>query len=70
MSQTLTKEKLSEKIQSQLNLSSSEAKNYLELLLEQVKLELEKGKDVKISGFGKWSVRIKKEKTGQKPSYR
>lgn len=67
MSQTLTKEKLSEKIQAQLNLSSSEAKNYLELLLEQVKLELEKGKDVKISGFGKWSVRVKKKRPGRNP---
>lgn len=67
MNQTLTKEKLAEKIQSQLNLSSSEAKNYLELLLEQVKLELEKGRDVKISGFGKWSVRTKKKRPGRNP---
>ena len=67
MSQTLTKEKLSEKVQSQLNVSSSDAKNYLELLLEQIKLELEKGKDVKISGFGKWSVRVKKKRPGRNP---
>lgn len=67
MSQTLTKEKLSEKIQSQLNFSSTDARDYLELLLEQIKLELENGKDVKVSGFGKWSVRIKKKRPGRNP---
>jgi len=67
MSHTLTKEKLSEKVQVQLGFSSKEAKDYVELLLEQVKLELEAGKEVKISGFGKWAVRSKKKRPGRNP---
>lgn len=67
MSQTLTKEKLSEKVQVQLGFSSKEAKDYVELLLEQIKLELEAGREVKISGFGKWAVRSKKKRPGRNP---
>ena len=64
---TLTKEKIAEQMQTKLGINTKEGKDYLELILEQVKSELENGKDVKISGFGKWSVRSKQARPGRNP---
>ena len=64
---TLTKEKICEQVQSKLGFSAKEAKELLEMLLEQIKADLEGGLDVKISGFGKWSVKDKKPRPGRNP---
>jgi integration host factor subunit alpha len=36
-------------------------------LFDIIKGELEKGNDVMISGFGKWSVKAKRERNGRNP---
>jgi len=64
---TLTKERIAEIFQQKLGLSAKESKDNLELILEQVKSELENGNDVKISGFGKWTVKSKQSRPGRNP---
>jgi integration host factor subunit alpha len=39
----------------------------LESVFEIIKDELDKGKAVKISGFGKWTVKSKKKRNGRNP---
>ena len=58
---TLTKDVLIEMIRDKVGYPVKEAKEILEMILEEVKLKLEEGKDVKISGFGKWAVREKEQ---------
>ena len=64
---TLTKDILSEEIREKIGLSAQTSKQVLELILEAIKSELERGKDVKISGFGKWTVRDKRDRAGRNP---
>ena len=37
------------------------------MLLEEMKSELENGSAVKVSGFGKWSVKAKRSRPGRNP---
>lgn len=64
---TLTKDALVEKLNKQTGLPPKSAKQLLELLLELMKSKLEKGEDVKISNFGRWSVREKNSRRGRNP---
>ena len=64
---TLTKEKVAEIFHKRLGMSAKDGKEALEIILEQLKAELEKTKDVKISGFGKWSVKMKNTRPGRNP---
>ena len=64
---TLTKDVLVELIRDKVGYPVKEAKDILEIILEEVKLRLEDGKDVKISGFGKWTVKEKRSRPGRNP---
>ena len=64
---TLTKDSLSENLHIRIGLSTKEARSIIEMLLEEVKMKLETGEDVKISNFGKWSVRKKRSRPGRNP---
>ena len=64
---TLTKERICEQIQRKLGFSPKEAKELLEMLLEEMKSELEGGNAVKVSGFGKWAVKDKRARPGRNP---
>lgn len=64
---TLTKDDLVRRIYEQVGLSRVQSKNAVELVLEIIKSALEKGEDVLISGFGKFSVRHKRERRGRNP---
>lgn len=64
---TLTKDLLVEMIREKVGYPVKEAKEILEIILEEVKLRLEDGKDVKISGFGKWTVKEKRSRPGRNP---
>ena len=44
-----------------------ESQEFVKLVLEEIKQELEKGNNVKISGFGKFSIVQKKERIGRNP---
>jgi integration host factor subunit alpha len=63
----LTKEKLCDEIHKKLGISGKNAKQSLEVVLEEVKSELATGKTVKITGFGKWSCKEKKARPGRNP---
>ena len=58
---------LVELIKSKLGSHTKTSREALEVLLEEIKVRLEKGEDVKISGFGKWMVREKKSRPGRNP---
>jgi integration host factor subunit alpha len=64
---TLTKDAIIESIRDRLDLSVKDSKNILEILLEEVKTQLEAGETVKVSGFGKWFVKDKKARPGRNP---
>lgn len=64
---TLTKDLLVEMIRDKVGYPVKEAKDILEIILEEIKLRLEDGKDVKISGFGKWNVKEKRARPGRNP---
>jgi integration host factor subunit alpha len=65
---TITKSDLIEAISAQFNLSSTEAKEQLETLLETMKSTLASGEDVMISGFGKFQVNDKATRKGRNPA--
>ncbi len=64
----LTKTKITEKIQQELNLSRTTSYNIMETFLEIIKQTLENGEDVMISGFGKFCVNEKKARKGRNPA--
>ena len=64
---TITKDILIELIRDKMNCSVKEAKEILEILLEEIKSNLGRSQDVKISGFGKWSIRQKNARPGRNP---
>lgn len=64
---TITKNKLVESICRKSELPKQESISAVESLLEIIKRTLESGEDVKISGFGKFCVKDKKERKGRNP---
>ncbi len=64
---TLTKIELIDEIIMKTGLSRKEASDGLETFLEMIKETLEKGEEVTLSGFGKWSVRDKRPRRGRNP---
>lgn len=64
---TLTKERIVEQIHKKSGMPVKEAKDYLETILEEIKGRLEAGEHVKMSGFGKWSVKSKRARPGRNP---
>jgi integration host factor subunit alpha len=64
---TLTKNVIIDDIILSTGLSKKEAFEAIETLLDIIKLQLEKGDDVSISGFGKWNVRKKNPRRGRNP---
>jgi len=63
----LTKIEMVKMLCDQLNISKKECTDLVESFLEIIKAELEKSNTVKISGFGNWVVRSKKERPGRNP---
>lgn len=64
---TLTKNDIVEQMIIKHGLGKKEASDGIEIFLEVIKETLEKGEDVSLSGFGKWSVREKKARRGRNP---
>jgi integration host factor subunit alpha len=65
---TLTKAKIIDVIHTRLGYPKNRSAELLEMLLEIVKSNLEKGEDVLISGFGKFCVKDKEERRGRNPA--
>ena len=64
----LTKAQIVESIQNQIGFTQKGSSEIVETLLEIIKNTLESGEDVLISGFGKFSVKEKKERKGRNPA--
>lgn len=64
---TLTRAHLSEAIYREIGLSLSESGDMLDVLLDEVGKALERGENVKISSFGTFSIRKKKQRVGRNP---
>jgi integration host factor subunit alpha len=64
---TLTKAIIAETISKKMSYTSNESLEMVDSLLEIMKQTLEGGEDVLISGFGKFSVKEKRERKGRNP---
>ncbi len=64
---SLTKDKLIGRLQAQVGLDKQDSRQLLERLLGIIKDTLIQGEDLLISGFGKFSVRQKRERRGRNP---
>jgi integration host factor subunit alpha len=63
----LTKATIAETLFDELGLNKREAKELVEQFFEEVRLALENGYQVKLSGFGNFDLRDKKERPGRNP---
>ncbi len=63
----LTKAALAERLFEELGLNKREAKEIVEVFFEEIRLALESNEQVKLSGFGNFDLRIKKERPGRNP---
>ncbi len=64
---TLTRADLAEALNRKLGLSRSESLTMVESILDHMSNALEKGDNVKISGFGTFLLRDKAERIGRNP---
>tara|TARA_B100000401_G_scaffold179809_1_gene120805 strand:+ start:672 stop:968 length:297 start_codon:yes stop_codon:yes gene_type:complete len=64
---TITKNSLVNLLHDEVGLNKREAKEFIEIFFEVIKLELENGNDVKISGFGNFNLRDKAARPGRNP---
>lgn len=63
----LTKAELAEELFKQLGLNKREAKEFVDLFFEEVRMSLEGGRSVKLSGFGNFELRDKNRRPGRNP---
>ena len=63
----MTKADIIESVYAEARLTKKEATEAVELVLETMKVRLEAGEKVKISGFGNFQVREKKSRVGRNP---
>lgn len=63
----LTKADLAERLFEELGLNKREAKEIVEMFFEEIRGALEQGQQVKLSGFGNFDLRDKKQRPGRNP---
>ncbi|MBW2557437.1 MAG: integration host factor subunit alpha [Deltaproteobacteria bacterium] len=63
----LTKAELARNLHACTGFSKEKSVKIVESTLELMKKELEEGRDILISGFGKWSVKAKNPRRGRNP---
>jgi integration host factor subunit alpha len=64
---SLTKIDIIESVYEHLGIPKKNRVSIVESLFEIIKDELDNRNDVRISGFGKWSVKAKKKRKGRNP---
>ncbi len=67
MRRALTKADLAEKLFEDLGLNKREAKEIVEAFFEEIRQALEANEQVKISGFGNFDLRDKRQRPGRNP---
>ncbi len=63
----LTKADLAEQLFDQLGLNKREAKEVVELFFDEISRSLENNAQVKLSGFGNFELKEKRERPGRNP---
>jgi len=63
----LTKAAMAEKLFNELGLNKREAKEFVESFFEELRVALEDGDNIKLSGFGNFDIRDKNERPGRNP---
>ncbi|NQY33437.1 MAG: integration host factor subunit alpha [Alteromonadaceae bacterium] len=63
----LTKAEVAEHLYEKVGLSKKDAKDMVEVFFEEIRETLESGEQVKLSGFGNFDLRQKKERPGRNP---
>ncbi|MEE9446835.1 MAG: integration host factor subunit alpha [Arenicellales bacterium] len=64
---TITKAKLAEALFDEVGFNKREAKELIDQFFEEIRLSLEDGEAVKISGFGSFLLRDKNSRPGRNP---
>jgi integration host factor subunit alpha len=64
---TLTKAELANLLFEKVGLNKREAKEMVESFFEEIRIALEKGDSVKLSGFGNFQLREKPQRPGRNP---
>ncbi|MES9816119.1 MAG: integration host factor subunit alpha [Candidatus Thiodiazotropha sp.] len=63
----LTKADMAARLFDELGLNKREAKKMVEMFFEEIRQSLERGGQVKLSGFGNFDLREKKQRPGRNP---
>jgi len=63
----LTKADMAEMLYEELGLNKREAKELVELFFEEIRIALESGSNVKLSGYGNFILRDKRQRPGRNP---
>ncbi len=63
----LTKADMAERLFQELGINKREAKEFVEMFFEEVRRALEQGSQVKLSGFGNFNLRDKRQRPGRNP---
>lgn len=63
----LTKAEMAERLFVDVGLNKREAKEFVDAFFETVRDALERGEQVKLSGFGNFDLRLKNERPGRNP---
>ena len=63
----LTKAEMAEHLYEELGFNMREAKELVELFFEEIRNALENNEQVKLSGFGNFDLRDKRERPGRNP---
>ncbi len=64
---TLTKAELAELLFERVGLNKREAKDMVETFFDEIRNALERGEEVKLSGFGNFQLRDKPQRPGRNP---
>ena len=64
---TLTKADLADRLFKKVGLNQREAKDMVEAFFEEIRMALERGDGVKLSGFGNFQLRDKPTRPGRNP---
>lgn len=63
----LTKAEMAERLFDELGLNKREAKEIVEMFFEEIRYALEHNDSVKLSGFGNFDLRDKRQRPGRNP---
>ena len=63
----LTKADMAERLFEEFGLNKREAKDLVEMFFEEIRAALHEGQQVKLSGFGNFNLRDKKQRPGRNP---